>query len=551
MKTYLTFLSLFLFSFSVVYAQTAMRVYEIFQQKCVQCHNNISPQSGLDLEGAGATIQQKMLDVYNTIHNTTPANSFAASKGYKYIYPGRPDRSFLFRKVNNQLEPTIDLDNAENQAMPPLTEPQLTQEERELIRQWVLFGAPPSGEVVDEQLISDYYSTNGLASFPDGPPPAPAAGEGFQIKMGPFYLKPAGQFGDELEYFQKYELDLPDNIDVNRLDIHISNFSHHLIVYDFDFPAAASAVPPGLRNWPYHFNIGLSAAVQEATDLKLPEGTAFIWDNDLVLDLNAHYINYSSTNTYQAEAYVNVYTQPAGTAAQEMKTELFVNESIFIPNNGDLITHTDIINPTIGEVYLWGLMGHTHKYGQGYQVYTRKLGQQDELIYDASCPQGTPGCVAPFFDYQHIPLHFYEPFYPVEMNWANGLIHKAQWINDGPSSVNFGLTSDDEMMVLIAMYVEDSTGVDFPVAAHQPAIEQLQITIAPNPMTNSTTVTIPKELGISHFTLYDMLGRVVYRKEQINSQAFIFQRNKLQAGMYVYRLDSETGRQMSGKLMIE
>ncbi|MCB0683650.1 MAG: hypothetical protein KDC32_22530, partial [Saprospiraceae bacterium] len=62
------------------------------------------------------------------------------------------------------------------------------------------------------------------------------------------------------------------------------------------------------------------------------------------------------------------------------------------------------VNSNSGEVFLWGLMGHTHKYGKGYKVYRRTGGQQGELLYDASCPQGIPGCVSPYFDYQHIPM---------------------------------------------------------------------------------------------------------------------------------------------------
>ena len=86
-----------------------------------------------------------------------------------------------------------------------------------------------------------------------------------------------------------------------------------------------------------HSGIGLIAAIQEATDLQLPATTAFKWDNDMILDLNSHYINYSSTMVYQAEAYINVYTQVVGTAEHEMKTELIVNGNIPIPNNSNPI----------------------------------------------------------------------------------------------------------------------------------------------------------------------------------------------------------------------
>ena len=75
--------------------------------------------------------------------------------------------------------------------------------------------------------------------------------------------------------------------------------------------------------------------------------------------------------------------------AQEMHTELLINYDIPIPNNSNTITHTQHVNPNFGEIYVWGLMGHTHQYGTGYKVYERLPGgQQGELIYDASCPLG-------------------------------------------------------------------------------------------------------------------------------------------------------------------
>ena len=196
-------------------AQTAtqLRVYQIFQQKCASCHDHASPEAGLDLEGAGATEAARAQSVYNNLYLKTPANTYAAGKGYKYIYPGRPDRSFLFRKINNGLETTIQLHAQEMQPMPADNQPALTDVEKELIRQWVLYGAPATGEVVSEALLTNYYNNGGLRAFPAGAPEAPAPDEGFQLKMGPFYLPPGG----ELEYFLKHELDLPENLEVTRL----------------------------------------------------------------------------------------------------------------------------------------------------------------------------------------------------------------------------------------------------------------------------------------------------------------------------------------------
>jgi hypothetical protein len=521
---------------------TALRVYQILQDKCVQCHSNANPEAGLDLEGQGATTSAKALNVYNNLVNVTPANAVAAAKGDKYLYPGRVDKSFLFRKINQGLEPTLSLEEGEDQPMPPYGQPLLTDVEKELIRQWVLFGTPSTGTVVAEDALADYYGGNALLSFPDGPPEAPAPEEGFQIKMGPIYLAPS----EEVEYFQKYELDLPDDVEVNRIEIQFGTYSHHFILYDFN-AGGASNIPAGLRPNPDHSNIGLVAAVQEPTDLRLPQGTAFIWDNNLVLDLNTHYINYSILKNYQAEVYINVYTQPTGTAAQEMHTDLLINYDIPIPNNSSPITHTQHLNPNFGEIYVWGIMGHTHQYGTGYKVYERLPGgQQGELIYDASCPLGIPGCAFPYFDYQHIPMRYFEPLHPLQMNPLFGIIHEASWYNDGPWPVNFGNTSDDEMMVMVIMFTEDLTGV---VDTDEPIASPGEVIVFPNPASDVINFICPGNTAEVSIQLFDAQGKLCHTALGRNNN-FNVDIGHLSAGLYFYHLSGENGLWESGKMVI-
>ena len=118
MKTTFTFLVCTLFVCSLQAQSTYQRVYEIMQSNCVQCHSSADPEQGLDLEGAGPDLQARMDDVYSNLVNIIPANNNAASAGLSYIYPGRPDLSFVFHKVNNGLEPTIQLDPDMGQSMP-------------------------------------------------------------------------------------------------------------------------------------------------------------------------------------------------------------------------------------------------------------------------------------------------------------------------------------------------------------------------------------------------------------------------------------------------
>ena len=534
----------FLFTSGLLSAQAGssmLEVYQIFQDKCTMCHDNASPEAGLDLEGAGVSTYLKALNVASKLVNVDPNNAYAQASGLKRIYPGRPDKSFLFKKINLGLEPTIAALHAnEGGSMPAYPGPQLTDLEKEIIRQWILYGAKSTGTQFDVSVLEEYYAGNGDDSFPNGPPPAPDPSEGFQVKMGPFFLAPDG----EVEYYQKYELDMPADVDVDRIDTKISSYSHHFIIYNFDSPAGANGIPHGLRLNSYHNDIGLVAALQEQTDLRLPEGTAFLWPNDFVLDLNSHYINYSLNKTYKCEAYFNVYTKPAGTADQEMFATLIVNGNIPIPNNGNEITHTDhAFQFGADSIYIWGLMGHTHKYGTGYKVWKRlPNGQKGDLIYDGSCPGGIPGCPGPWFDYQHIPLRYWEPEL-LPIRWHDGIIHEASWVNDGPTPLNFGPTSDDEMMVLIAFYTLEP----ITVSTGGPDIEAEVLKVWPVPATETLYIQAPDASGIETLQLFDLAGRQVLQVNQPNSNQMEIPVAGLPRGMYFLKANGK----YTGKVILE
>ncbi len=334
-------------------------------------------------------------------------------------------------------------------------------------------------------------------------------------------------------------MNLPSNVEVNGLDFKISPFSHHFLLYNFTGSGAAS-IPAGLRLDANHSQINLVAAVQEATELRLPNKTAFKWANNIVLDFNSHYINYSLSQPYQCEAYINVYTQALGTAEQEMFATLLVNSNIPIPNSGDLITHTKSeFQFGADSLYIWGLMGHTHKYGRGYKVWKRLAnGQKGDLIYDASCPMGVPGCPTPWYDYQHIPIRYWEPSLPVK--WSQGIIHEAKWVNEGPSSVNFGPTSDDEMMVLIAFYTEQpiTVGTGEPIS-----LQGNQILVTPNPTRGNVTFTLPGGVeSVRTFRLFNITGQEVLRRSDISGQSFELDLSRLAPGVYFFDADGRRGK---------
>lgn len=539
-------------SFSQVFGQTtATKVYNILQAKCVSCHAGGQPAGGLDLSGTQSAVLARLIDV-------NPTNAFAASKNYKRVFPGRWDMSFLFRKISGNLEHMVTLDANEGDLMPaPTSGITMTNNEKELIRQWIQHGAVTTGNIPYESSIDDYYNNGGIQSFPNGPPAAPDPSEGFQIKMGPFFIPPGG----EVEWFQKYEMFMAASQEITRLNTFFSNYSHHFIMYNFTNNSTANGFPDGLRPSANHTDVRLVYAIQQPEDLRLPDKTAFNWANNIILDLNSHYINYDATQTLAAEVYINVYTQNVGIARQTMQTILIPNLAINIPNNGQTTTYSQPISMSgAGNFYVWGLMGHTHKYGTGYKVYKRNPnGSRGALLYDAACGGGIPNCPSPFFDYQHIPQRLFDPrydpsstsyFYPINM--SSGFIHEASWVNNGPSSVGFGPTSDDEMMVVVAMYLTDTTGLNLPaVGTSTEEIEEStsEVRVMPNPFSQTALFEFPFDVYDAELEIFNSIGQRISKESNINGNTHVFNRKGIAAGLYYFTV-SEQGRHMTGKFVI-
>jgi len=522
-------------------AQTSLRVNQILQEKCASCHGGMSPAASLDLSGDASAMIASLV-------NVTPTNAHAANEGYDLIYPGRADKSYLFRLVQDGLESFIEMDAAEMPATPHNDEALgLTSVEKELIRQWISYGAGYYGTAVEESLLEDYYTNGGMESFPNGRPAAPDPSEGFQIKMGPFFLAPGSE--GEVEYFQKYELDNDQPIEIIRIDNFMDgNSSHHFIMYDYNSTASAANQQAGFRLNPDHYNVGLVEAIQDPVDLILPEGSAFFWSADKVLDLNSHYINYHSV-PYKSEVYANIYYQESGAAAQEMHAELVTN-FICIPNNGDPYSVQDVVTDnSVGDIYVWALSGHTHQLGKGYKIWQRENGVATELLYDASCWEGEPGCVSPYYDYRHIPFRYFDDFVSLDMSSGNGFVHEATWVNDTDNVVCWGDTSEDEMMVMILMFLTDIDGVVTDVENPEAEIDILNA--YPNPMTESAIIELPEDSGAVDLILYDVLGNQIRAIRDIRDNQITIERGHLSAGMYVYHLENEAGKLFSGKILMQ
>ena len=279
----------FLLLFSIANAQdTFDEVYSILQANCASsgCHGGASPVA-FDL-GSSKTA------TYNALINVTPLNPAAAAKGNLLVDPGHPYNSFLLRKIGDTYDPYFDLEVAEGNEMPTSGAPALDDYEIELIRQWILDGADITGTAIDTAMLHEYINIGGIGDMT--PPVAPAAGQGFQLRMGPVFLD---KNGTEIEYLKKERLYLPDDVEVTKLEGIMNSQSHHFLLFQFDSPTASNQYDDGLRvvsilNTATDGAKELTSAWQYNTAFELPTGTAFYWDKNDVLDMNYHIKNYSN-----------------------------------------------------------------------------------------------------------------------------------------------------------------------------------------------------------------------------------------------------------------
>lgn len=543
-NTTLAIILIALLSPSLLLAQNTdfQRVYNILQTNCTAstCHGGAHP---LSLNGTES-------DVYNALLNATPTNPTSAAKGNKLVDPGHPYNSLLLRKVGADFDSYFDLETAEGDRMPSNGANALQDEEIEIIRQWISYGASNTVSRSDSALIHDYYTDGGLPFLPRPTPPDPA--DGFQLRLGPVFLGPIGDSRNEIEYLKKEALNLAANVEVTRIEGFMNTQSHHFLLFVFDSPSSAAGMDDGLRDVNIVQNAfdgdkEFTAIWQYSDDQVLPQNTAFFWDTDDWLDMNYHIKNYSQDSILPADIYLNVYTSPRGSGNAEMRAEL-VNNNFFLLFQG---TTTLTMEDTWGgdDRLIWALSSHTHKYGKDYDIYVRNPGggtgdQIYEGFYnvDYTFNQG-------FYDYQHPATRLFDPLYEVEA--AEGLVAKTTYDVTEPGPITFGLTTGDEMQLFTYLYVNESE-----LVSTEPEVpgSPLNLMIFPNPAVEQTQVQyILHEAAQVQVRITDLTGKVI---SQTARERRVAGTHKVpihcadwQAGIYFVDLEVD-GRVFSRKISV-
>jgi hypothetical protein len=472
-------------------------VHQLLQANCsgAGCHN-----------GSTATfnVNQPEASVYSSLVNITPLNPTAAGKGNKLVAPGDPGRSFLLRKMSHGVSSGLAITQpAEGNYMPYNANP-LDDKDFEYIRQWILYGAPQTGNVVDTALVNAYYRDGGIdGTYAQHDPPP--AGQGQQIYLGKVFVPPA----TESEFFIKYDMQFANNTEIPKIVSLMPPQTHHFVMYKF-MPGTATQYSPGLRDLSQDSHSDTRNPIATGPglwDYDLPAGTAYFWEAGTFIDLNLHIKNTNQDSILGVDLYINVYTQPQGTAQNYMNVLLFPNLDITIPQDGQEHTFTvEELDPFATNKWkVWNIYTHTHKYGTDYDVYMRNPnGTKGNQIYEGMYSYEQGFMVGYYRWGPEVTFEYFPDQALLEIDPRDGIIHEAKFRNTaGPDPVYWGLTSDDEMMVVGIQYVNGDALTDLPSTN---AATKHPIHLFPNP--GKGTLSINYTLDKAEDLVIDVINTV-------------------------------------------
>lgn len=507
---------LFLLSFNFAFGQESFQlVHNLLQTRCGGngCHNGST--STFD-------VTQAQADLYADLVNADPVNPAALAKGNKLIKPGYPTKSFLLRKVAHGLSDVLELEQPQEGLDMPTGGTQLEDQEIELIRQWIIFGAPETGNVVDTALVNTYYREGGIDdTYADHDPPA--AGEGFQMYMGRLFVPPLTEY----EYYMKFDPEISTGIEVTEIETYMPQQTHHFVIYSFN-PGAETAYENGLRN---AYDLG---AQDSHADIKnpiatgpglwnydLPSGTAYYWPANTVFDMNIHIKNSNPDSILATDMYMNIYTQEAGTTDNYMQIKLFPVLDIEIPRDGEEHIFTEWAGDSLAENTwnVWNIYTHTHKYGTMYNAFAANPdGTPGEVIYDGDYSYELGFDVGYYRTGPEVTFRYFPENDLYELDPRRGILHSAGFTvtdsttNSGMGPVEWGLTSDDEMMVLGIQYYEGESLTSIEESAPVKGLR-----IYPNPTSDNVSITYELlESSNVSISIVDLLGKEIVTVEAGN-----------------------------------
>jgi hypothetical protein len=250
----------------------------------------------------------------------------------------------------------------------------------------------------------------------------------------------------ERELYSYKDLGNSEDIYVNHIETAMRPGTHHLILYDFK-NGATLPQQDILRDLRDENGNNINATFQSlanqvfmfgtqfrSTDYTYPAGVAQKIPAGKGLDLNSHYVNYG-TEPINGEVYVNLHTIDESQVIHEAKN-LFLNRAVItLPANKETTLKSDYTFNDNRSIFM--LTAHAHKLMTEFKIFIKGGDRDGELIYYTN-------------DWEHPEIKEYDT--PIVLKPGEGLTAEATYNNNTNNTVNFGLLSTDEMMIMFGSY---------------------------------------------------------------------------------------------------
>ncbi|WP_438021980.1 hypothetical protein [Sorangium sp. So ce233] len=280
----------------------------------------------------------------------------------------------------------------------------------------------------------------------------PAAGGGLQYRMVSTVAP-----GQEIERCKLFVAP-PEGLTIRGDEVRFSPGSHHVVLYKTAYKEIPAETRDGVRvdaAEVHDCNSGATAA-WEITGVvagsqsfggdsflgDLPDGVALKVEPGTVLVMNTHYLN-ATPEPIVADARVNLYTMPPEQVEQEAGMLFHYNPFIRVPASGEASAR---MRCRIDEdISLVRIQSHMHRRGVGFAAHrVRGDGAMEEIYSNQT--------------WEEVPVKVFAS--PLEVKAGEALDFRCDYVNPEPRDVAQGLTTRDEMCMLIGPYFPRRPEID-------------------------------------------------------------------------------------------
>ncbi len=383
---------------------------------------------------------------YEQLVDRPPNNPAARADGLVLVgTEGLPSlyKSYLWEKINASDQEHFYVDHEQYGSIMPLGKDPLTNGELEMIRQWIMAGAPRT-ETVERAPLRLLDDTTRFRYEAFVPPPAPA--NGIQFHLGPFEVAP--QIDREFFYYEP--LNFQEDVFVNRFEVVMRPGSHHFLWYLFEDEIPNLPEPYTFRDLrneqgqtqftnllATQYHIFFAGTQTPRTDYRFPPGIALRLPAGKGLDLNSHYVNRNLTPR-TGEVYANLYFAEPAEIDHVADVMFLSNFDITLPpKEVTTLSKTFSFDERNHIFHLWS---HAHETMTEFRVEVVGGPRDGELVYIS-------------YDWEHPPLLRIDP--PLTLEAGQGLKLTTTYDNFTDRTLRFGLQSQDEMMILFGYAYKD------------------------------------------------------------------------------------------------